>query len=242
MSAPVDSQILVWLGHIELVEKDFAHLSVEMLPGMDEDGFQAGVGAHGLDHPRIEDPLGRDLRLDHVQAAQCRVEEGQIGGRVVEERRQQTRGTEELPRLGKAELGTACDLVYVAEDAKIGYPPVRLMSPPDMQWQTWLMGLRRGMEALLTGDAMSGTDAVAAGMANRAHPADELDDAVFVDPTALGLAALADKDVLGGLDLSGEFPELGNAMLVCATETKSDGDIEAYTSALGDIMREARVA
>jgi glycine dehydrogenase subunit 1 len=56
------------------------------------------------------------------------------------------------------------------------------------------------------------------------------------------LAALAEKDVLGGLDLSGEFPELGNAMLVCATETKSDGDIEAYTSALGDIMREARVA
>ena len=80
---------------------------------------------------------------------------------------------------GGSELAAACDLVYVAEDAKIGYPPVRLMSPPDMQWQTWLMGLRRGMEALLTGDAMSGTDAVAAGMANRAHPADELDDAVL---------------------------------------------------------------
>jgi hypothetical protein len=31
-------------------------------------------------------------------------------------------------------------------------------------------------------------------------------------------------------------------MLVCATETKGAGDIEAYTSALGDIMREARVA
>ena len=80
---------------------------------------------------------------------------------------------------GGTELAAACDLVYVAEDAKIGYPPVRLMSPPDMQWQTWLMGLRRGMEALLTGDAMSGIDAVAAGMANRAHPADELDDAVL---------------------------------------------------------------
>lgn len=80
---------------------------------------------------------------------------------------------------GGSELAAACDLVYVAEDAKIGYPPVRLMSPPDMQWQTWLMGLRRGMEALLTGDAMSGTDAVAAGMANRAHPADELDAAVL---------------------------------------------------------------
>jgi enoyl-CoA hydratase len=80
---------------------------------------------------------------------------------------------------GGSELAAACDLVYVAEDAKIGYPPVRLMSPPDMQWQTWLMGLRRGMEALLTGDAMSGSDAVAAGMANRAFPAGELDDAVL---------------------------------------------------------------
>ncbi len=80
---------------------------------------------------------------------------------------------------GGTELAAACDLVYVAEDAQIGYPPVRLMSPPDMQWQTWLMGLRRGMEALLTGDAMSGIDAVAAGMANRAFPADDLDAAVI---------------------------------------------------------------
>ncbi len=80
---------------------------------------------------------------------------------------------------GGSELATACDLVYVAEDAKIGYPPVRLMSPPDMQWQTWLMGLRRGMEALLTGDSMSGVEAVQYGFANRAHPLDELDDAVL---------------------------------------------------------------
>lgn len=80
---------------------------------------------------------------------------------------------------GGTELATACDLVYVAEDAQIGYPPVRLMSPPDMQWQTWMMGLRRGMEALLTGDSMSGTEAVAAGFANRAFPLVELDNAVL---------------------------------------------------------------
>ena len=36
---------------------------------------------------------------------------------------------------GGTELATACDLVYVAEDAAIGYPPVRLMSPPDMPWR-----------------------------------------------------------------------------------------------------------
>ena len=79
---------------------------------------------------------------------------------------------------GGTELANACDLIYVAEDAKIGYPPVRLMSPPDMQWQTWMMGMRKGMEALLTGDHMSGLDAVASGMANRSFPKDDLDDAV----------------------------------------------------------------
>jgi enoyl-CoA hydratase len=80
---------------------------------------------------------------------------------------------------GGTELATACDLVYVADDAQIGYPPVRLMSPPDMQWQTWMMGLRRGMEALLTGDSMSGSDAVAAGFANRAYPLEALDAEVL---------------------------------------------------------------
>ncbi len=80
---------------------------------------------------------------------------------------------------GGSELATACDLVYVSHDARIGYPPVRSMSPPDMQWQTWMMGLRRGMEALLTGDSMTGDEAVAAGFANRAFPADRLDAEVL---------------------------------------------------------------
>ena len=39
---------------------------------------------------------------------------------------------------GGTELATACDLVYVAEDAQIGYPPVRSMSPPDNQFHPWL--------------------------------------------------------------------------------------------------------
>jgi enoyl-CoA hydratase len=80
---------------------------------------------------------------------------------------------------GGTELANACDLIYVADDAKIGYPPVRLMSPPDMQWQTWTMGLRRGMEALLTGDHMTGAEAVAAGAANRSFPEADLDDEVL---------------------------------------------------------------
>ena len=80
---------------------------------------------------------------------------------------------------GGTELANACDLIYVAEDAKIGYPPVRLMSPPDMQWQTWMMGMRKGMEALLTGDHMTGLEAVSSGMANRAIPKENLDTGVL---------------------------------------------------------------
>lgn len=80
---------------------------------------------------------------------------------------------------GGTELASACDLVYVADDAQIGYPPVRLMSSPDMAWQPWLMGMRRAMEAMLTGDAMTGTEAVEAGFANRSFPAAELDERVL---------------------------------------------------------------
>jgi enoyl-CoA hydratase/carnithine racemase len=76
---------------------------------------------------------------------------------------------------GGSELAVACDLVYVAEDAQIGYPPVRTMSPPDNQYHAWLMGMRAAMELMLTGDAISGLEAVRLGFANRAFPAEELE-------------------------------------------------------------------
>jgi enoyl-CoA hydratase len=53
------------------------------------------------------------------------------------------------------------------------------MSPPDMQWQPWLMGMRRGMEMLLTGDGISGIEAVQCGAANRSYPVHQLDDEVL---------------------------------------------------------------
>ena len=80
---------------------------------------------------------------------------------------------------GGSELAACCDLVYVAEDAKIGYPPTRLMSPPDNQFHPWLLGMRRAMEMYLTGDAISGVEAAADGFANRAYPADLLDEEVL---------------------------------------------------------------
>lgn len=80
---------------------------------------------------------------------------------------------------GGSELAACCDLVYVAEDARIGYPPTRLMSPPDNQFHPWLMGMRAAMEMFLTGDAISGTEAAAKGFANRAVAAAELENTVL---------------------------------------------------------------
>jgi len=75
---------------------------------------------------------------------------------------------------GGSELATGCDLVYVADDAKMGYPAVRF-GVPDMQFHAWFLGMRAAMEMMVTGDSISGTEAVRLGWANRSFPLDELD-------------------------------------------------------------------
>ena len=61
-------------------------------------------------------------------------------------------------------------------------------------------------------------------------------------PVAPVLAALARRGIVGGLDLTDRYPELNHALLVCATETKLDADIDAYGGALADIMQSSRAA
>jgi glycine dehydrogenase subunit 1 len=51
------------------------------------------------------------------------------------------------------------------------------------------------------------------------------------------LEALTKHGVVGGYDLSGDYPELGNALLVCATETRTSEDIAEYATALAAVLR-----
>jgi len=51
-------------------------------------------------------------------------------------------------------------------------------------------------------------------------------------PTEGVLDRLKTERILGGLNLRDFYPELGNAMLVCATETKTSGDLENYAERL----------
>jgi glycine dehydrogenase subunit 1 len=46
------------------------------------------------------------------------------------------------------------------------------------------------------------------------------------------LEKLAQQNIVGGYALEDEYPELENAILVCATETKTDEDIDAFVEAL----------
>jgi glycine dehydrogenase subunit 1 len=61
-------------------------------------------------------------------------------------------------------------------------------------------------------------------------------------PVAPVLEALAARGIVGGLDLAEYYPELGNALLVCATETKTSADIETYAAALGAVLRATKAA
>ncbi len=59
-------------------------------------------------------------------------------------------------------------------------------------------------------------------------------------PVAPVLAELASRGVLGGFDVSPDYPELGDVLLVCATETKTDQDIRHYAVAMADALGAGR--
>src|SRR6478735_2650281 len=58
-------------------------------------------------------------------------------------------------------------------------------------------------------------------------------------PVAPVLAELARRGIVGGYDLSTDYPELGNALLVCATETRSSEDIQKYADVLTETLKAA---
>jgi enoyl-CoA hydratase/carnithine racemase len=86
---------------------------------------------------------------------------------------------------GATEMASACDLVYVADDAQISYPIVRVASPPDWQYHTVLLGMRRAMEVMLTGRPIDGIEAARIGFANRSFPPDRLEEEVLLVATEI---------------------------------------------------------
>lgn len=59
----------------------------------------------------------------------------------------------------------------------------------------------------------------------------------LAQPVAPVLEALREQGILGGISLAEDYPELGEALLVCATETKTDADLRRYANALAAVLR-----
>jgi enoyl-CoA hydratase len=144
---------------------------------------------------------------------------------------------------GGTELATACDLVYVAEDAKIGYPVVRLVSPPDMQFFPFVVGMRAAMEMMLTGDSVDGERAVELGFANQEFPADELDARVLeiaerVAKIPSDLQQLNKRSVHRAMDAMGARTALraGSELQALATHQAS---VQAFLANIAESMKQA---
>jgi enoyl-CoA hydratase len=94
---------------------------------------------------------------------------------------------------GGTDLALHCDLVIAAEDASIGFPPVRSMGVPPTNMWLYHLGPQWTKRLVLTGDTLTGVQAREVGLVVATAPADTLDDYV------LGLAermALIGRDLL----------------------------------------------
>jgi enoyl-CoA hydratase len=77
---------------------------------------------------------------------------------------------------GGTDLALCSDLLVIAEDAKIGYPPARVWGSPTTAMWAHRLGPQRAKRLLFTGDCLSGREALEWGLAIEAPPPDQLDE------------------------------------------------------------------
>ena len=78
---------------------------------------------------------------------------------------------------GGTDMALCSDLLVAEDKVKIGYPPARVWGVPTTALWAHRIGAGRAKRLLLTGDSISGTEAVEWGLATEAAPAAELDAA-----------------------------------------------------------------
>jgi enoyl-CoA hydratase len=77
---------------------------------------------------------------------------------------------------GGTDMALCSDLLVIADDAKIGYPPARVWGVPTTAVWVHRVGLEKAKRLLFTGDCLSGKEAVAWGLAIESAPPAELDE------------------------------------------------------------------
>jgi len=77
---------------------------------------------------------------------------------------------------GGTDMALCSDLLVIAADAKIGYPPARVWGTPTTSMWAYRLGSQRAKRLLFTGDCLSGTEALEWGLAIEAPAAEDLDE------------------------------------------------------------------
>jgi enoyl-CoA hydratase len=77
---------------------------------------------------------------------------------------------------GGTDMALCSDLIVAEDEAKIGYPPARVWGVPTTALWASRIGPARAKRLLLTGDTISGAEAVEWGLAAEAAPAERLDE------------------------------------------------------------------
>jgi enoyl-CoA hydratase len=79
---------------------------------------------------------------------------------------------------GGSDIALSCDLVVMADDARIGYMPARVWGCPTTAMWVYRLGAERAKRMLLTGDTIDGRTAAEWGLVLQSVPAGELDATV----------------------------------------------------------------
>jgi enoyl-CoA hydratase/carnithine racemase len=79
---------------------------------------------------------------------------------------------------GGTDMALCADLLVIARDAKIGYPPARVWGSPTTSLWAYRLGPQRAKRLLFTGDCLSGVEALDWGLAIEAPTSDQLDERV----------------------------------------------------------------
>ncbi len=86
---------------------------------------------------------------------------------------------------GGTELMSMCDIAFVADDAIIGYPPMRGMTTPDVPYFPWKMTMAQAKYLQLTGNSVTGEEAARMGWVAKSFPAAELEQQVMRELRAI---------------------------------------------------------
>jgi enoyl-CoA hydratase len=137
---------------------------------------------------------------------------------------------------GGTDLALLCDIVIAADDAVIGFPPVRAMGSPVAHMWTYLVGPQWAKYFLLTGDSVTGRQAAEIGLVLRSVPAEQLEQEVEA------LASKMEKIDIELLTPNKRIVNIAMEMMGARTVQRMAAEMDGRAHQAGAVKEFARIA